>query len=209
MPSDTFFRLPAAKRETLLRCARAEFARVPYPDASINRIIRAAGIPRGSYYMYFTDKADLFSYLMDQYARQFSEHVARLLDERAGNLFEMLPALFDFLQEHYRTQDQDGTLEEISTILRRNAGLPHSIGQKTAGRALEVIMAHLDTSPLILRGEGDAEDILRIVMVVTVPLICEGLTAEDPSAVRSRYLNILAILKRGMAKEPLSAVSQS
>ena len=38
MPTETFFRLPEAKRETLLRCARQEFARVPYPDASINRI---------------------------------------------------------------------------------------------------------------------------------------------------------------------------
>ena len=56
MPSTTFYNLPAEKRERLLSAARAEFARAPYEEASVNRMIRAAGIPRGSFYMYFTDK---------------------------------------------------------------------------------------------------------------------------------------------------------
>ena len=56
MPSATFLNLPPEKRERFLRAARTEFARVPYADASINRMIRAAGIPRGSFYMYFANK---------------------------------------------------------------------------------------------------------------------------------------------------------
>lgn len=43
MPSKTFFHLPAEKRERLLLAAEEEFARVPYAEASINRMIRAAG----------------------------------------------------------------------------------------------------------------------------------------------------------------------
>lgn len=62
MPSKTFFHLPAEKRERLLLAAEEEFARVPYAEASINRMIRAAGIPRGSFYMYFRDKEELFHY---------------------------------------------------------------------------------------------------------------------------------------------------
>ena len=75
MPSTTFFHLPAEKRERLLAAARAEFVRVPYEDASINRMIREAGIPRGSFYMYFTDKEDLFHYLMESYGQQLVEQV--------------------------------------------------------------------------------------------------------------------------------------
>ena len=67
MPSATFYNLPAEKRERLLRAAREEFSRVPYESASVNRIIRSAGIPRGSFYMYFTDKEELFGHLMDSY----------------------------------------------------------------------------------------------------------------------------------------------
>ena len=48
MPSTTFYNLPEEKRERLLAAARAEFARTSYAEASVNRIIQAAGIPRGS-----------------------------------------------------------------------------------------------------------------------------------------------------------------
>ena len=63
MPSDTFFRLPEAKRERLMEAAWDEFTAVRCSDASINKIIRSAGIPRGSFYQYFADKDDLFLYL--------------------------------------------------------------------------------------------------------------------------------------------------
>ena len=66
MPTSTFFNLPPEKRERLLAAARAEFARVSLAGASVNRIIRQAGIPRGSFYMYFADKEEL---------RQFSKEV--------------------------------------------------------------------------------------------------------------------------------------
>ena len=77
MPSATFYNLPAEKRERLLRAAREEFSRVPYESASVNRIIRSAGIPRGSFYMYFTDKEELFGHLMDSYGA--------LLERRMGS----------------------------------------------------------------------------------------------------------------------------
>ena len=56
MPSNTFFRLPEEKRQRLLDAAWEEFSRVSFADASINQIIRAANISRGSFYQYFTDK---------------------------------------------------------------------------------------------------------------------------------------------------------
>lgn len=52
VPSTTFFHLPQAKREKLLQCARDEFSRVPFDEASINRIVHQAEISRGSFYMY-------------------------------------------------------------------------------------------------------------------------------------------------------------
>ena len=58
MPSSTFLNLPAQKQEKLLEAATREFSQRPYTEASINQIIKDAGIPRGSFYMYFTDKED-------------------------------------------------------------------------------------------------------------------------------------------------------
>ncbi|MBR3569954.1 MAG: helix-turn-helix transcriptional regulator, partial [Oscillibacter sp.] len=60
MCKETFLRLPEEKRARIVNAAWDEFAAVPFADASINRVIRAAGIPRGSFYQYFEDKNDLF-----------------------------------------------------------------------------------------------------------------------------------------------------
>ena len=201
MPTETFFRLPEAKRETLLRCARQEFARVPYPDASINRIIRAAGIPRGSFYMYFADKADLFLHLMDQFVDTFTQTVCRLLEED-GALFPAFRRLFDHLQDRCVTGCREGGAAEVITILRRNVGMPHTMamGQSYGRRFLSQLLPRLDRARLSLEGEAELENGLRILLSVTLPLLCEGVLAEDPEPVRARYQSYLTILERGMLR---------
>ena len=75
MPSTTFFNHPAEKQEKLLAAARAEGARVRYPEASINKIIQAADIPRGSFYMYFKDKEELFVHLLSAYLQAMANQM--------------------------------------------------------------------------------------------------------------------------------------
>ena len=202
MPTETFVRLPEAKRETLLRCARQEFARVPYPDASINRIIHAAGIPRGSFYMYFADKADLFLHLMDQFVDTFTQTVCRLLEEEDGALFPAFRRLFDHLQDRCVTGCREGGAAEVITILRRNVGMPHTMamGQSYGRRFLSQLLPRLDRARLSLEGEAELENGLRILLSVTLPLHCEGVPAEDPEPVRARYQSYLTILERGMLR---------
>ncbi len=65
MPKPTFFNLPPEKREQILQLAMAEFAANDYERASISRIVAQAGIAKGSFYQYFEDKADLYTYLLD------------------------------------------------------------------------------------------------------------------------------------------------
>lgn len=65
MPTETFFNLPEAKRQRILEVAIDEFASNDYQNASISRLVARAGIAKGSFYQYFTDKADLYRYLLD------------------------------------------------------------------------------------------------------------------------------------------------
>ena len=202
LPTDTFFRLPASKRETLLRCARQEFARAPYPDASINRIVPSAGIPRGSFYMYFEDKADLFRYLMDRFAGAFLEAVCQLLEEEKGDLFRAFQRLFDRLRDRCSDSCREGSAAEAIAILRRNAGMAHTIamGQSYGRRFIAQILPRLDRSKLALEGDRELENGLRILLLTTLPLLCEGVLAEDPGPIRARYQSYLTILKGGMLR---------
>ena len=60
MPKETFFNLPEVKRGAILDAALEEFAAYPYDQASVNRIVARAGIPKGSFYQYFENKKDLY-----------------------------------------------------------------------------------------------------------------------------------------------------
>lgn len=59
-----FAKLPPEQQEAILRAALTEFAAYGFADASLNRIIAAAGISKGSLYYYFDDKADLYAHLV-------------------------------------------------------------------------------------------------------------------------------------------------
>ena len=66
MPLQRFDRLDDTQKHKLLDAATAEFAREGYADASLNHILKAAGLSKGSLYYYFTDRDDLYAYVVLQ-----------------------------------------------------------------------------------------------------------------------------------------------
>ena len=58
-----FAKLPAAQQQAILRAALEEFAAHGFHDASLNRVIDAAGISKGSMYYYFDGKEDLYAHV--------------------------------------------------------------------------------------------------------------------------------------------------
>ncbi len=64
MPRPRFHKLPPDQQEAILRAALDEFATHDFNTASLNRIIDAAGISKGSMYYYFDGKAEeLFAHV--------------------------------------------------------------------------------------------------------------------------------------------------
>lgn len=121
MPSSTFFRLPEEKRQRLIDAAWVEFTQTRYTDASINRIIQSARIPRGSFYQYFVDKGDLFHYLLEDVRGHVKELLSGILERTGGDLFQLPLQTFDLFM------GQDGSpaplLGKFVSILRVNQGM--------------------------------------------------------------------------------------
>jgi AcrR family transcriptional regulator len=63
MPRPRFHKLPPEQQQGILRAALGEFAAHGFNGASLNRIIDAAGISKGSMYYYFDGKEDLYAYV--------------------------------------------------------------------------------------------------------------------------------------------------
>ncbi len=98
MPTGTFFRLPEEKRTRLMDAAWEEFSATPYAKVSINRIIQAAQIPRGSFYQYFADKEELFLYMVEDLHGSLKEKLSQCLELAEGDLFRLPMLVMDWAE---------------------------------------------------------------------------------------------------------------
>lgn len=200
MPSTTFYNLPAEKRERLLSAARAEFARAPYEEASVNRMIRAAGIPRGSFYMYFTDKEELFRFLMETYSGMLSDWMGAQLAQNGGDLFAAFLALFDFIQANRESVP----FQELAAILHRNRQMQPGLLLEglRPGAVLERLRPQVDLSRLDLRAETDLADLFRLLAISTLGALTAGCAGGGQPDQRERLERVFSILQRGAAAKP-------
>ena len=139
MPSSTFLNLPAEKQEKLLEAATREFSHRPFNEASINQIIKEAGIPRGSFYMYFTDKEELFGHLMDSYGA--------LLERRMGELLEQRDLLRELIEDVYSVSGDtaalirnlpEGLSPEREAVVRTACSLVGKVNYFWGGKSLVI-----------------------------------------------------------------------
>jgi AcrR family transcriptional regulator len=64
-------------RDRILQAARIVFARHGYQDATVEYVVREAGLARGSFYTYFSSKHDLFRHLAGIIDRSIAEEVVK------------------------------------------------------------------------------------------------------------------------------------
>jgi AcrR family transcriptional regulator len=81
MPKQTLFNLPETKREKIIKAGIDEFSEKGYGKASINTIVANAGIPKGSFYQYFSDKKDMFIYICGLAGSEKLKYISAILTE--------------------------------------------------------------------------------------------------------------------------------
>lgn len=199
MPSNTFLNLPEDKQTRLMDAASREFSAKPYNEVSINKIIQDAGIPRGSFYMYFQDKEELFRYLVHGYVEQLLMVLEEALLRERGDVFAALRTLFDYVWEK-REEYSLGGMGAMSAIISRNGGMQRGalLDLLDSGAALERLRQSVNPDLLDLRREEDLDHMLAVLLSVAGPLLYAGI--EDAAGSRQHLDGVLDILRRGMAK---------
>jgi len=74
---------PAQRRRDLLAAALRTFKKRGVADATVDEIVRRAGVAKGTFYLYFGSKEELIAALQEQSGREMLERVERVL-ARAG-----------------------------------------------------------------------------------------------------------------------------
>ncbi|MDP2858348.1 MAG: TetR/AcrR family transcriptional regulator [Bacillota bacterium] len=85
MPTERFCNLPEEKRERITRAALSEYVDKGIDGADVAGVVRRAGIPRGSFYQYFSDMDDLFGHVFNHLTAVKLRYMAGVFDQ-AGNI---------------------------------------------------------------------------------------------------------------------------
>lgn len=112
------------RREEILRAASTLFSQKGYHATSVADVIAAAGISRGTFYLYFDNKDSLFLDLMEQFIQRIME-VVEVVDPNGANpkheIYENVRRVVDVVFDH-----QDLTV----MVLREDFGLNAEVDEK-------------------------------------------------------------------------------
>lgn len=197
MPNATFFRLPQEKQERLLQAAQEEFTRVNFAEASINRIVKEAKIPRGSFYQYFADKDDLFFFLLESLRESYVTKLYTALEQAKGDMFRMPQLMFDLLIEP--TGEPVPELVPGVKILKLNQSL--DIQSFLSGKnetVLTEIMQKVDTTQFLDKDVSFALNVFHLLIFSLVTALTETLWNHSQREVQHlRLQNMIGIIRNG------------
>jgi AcrR family transcriptional regulator len=114
------------RRAAILDAALAVFAERGYHSASIDDIAREGGVSKALIYEHFTSKQELYAELLQQYAGQLLERLARAMEEAgsmgATRLASGLDAFFGFVEERrvaWRMLFREAGDPEVAAVFER------------------------------------------------------------------------------------------
>jgi len=138
--------IKAERRRQILGCAKQIFSEKGFHNASVSDIVGEAGIARGTFYLYFTGKRDIFDSLLDDLLAELRRRIKPIelgegspdpLDQVKANIRRVLelviedPNLIQILLHHAAGLDQRSAellrtfYDRVLTLIERS--LEHGI----------------------------------------------------------------------------------
>lgn len=194
MPSKTFYNLDKEKQDKLIDCAMKEFASKSYPDVSINQIIANANIPRGSFYMYFENKDDLFSYLLEISTKKLNQQIKKIVIKNNGDLRKSFIELYFITSERIHNKNLTGIYKNLFIFFSLTKKHPPHPGHKL----YEEIKDKINTKNI---KEADLEFIFSMFMHTLLTTIEELTKNNDHEKVKKQYFQKIDIICYGIYKE--------
>lgn len=204
MPTERFLKLPEEKKEKILEALIREFCDEPLESVSINRIVKEAGISRGSFYTYFEDKQDALSYIGMELQHRNDETLKNCIFSAKGDFFGAVELFFE---EAWSYLKKNGLCSlQKSVAMHANINPLHVLEEASSEKQqsrfydlAEWCFARVDRSKLKL---ADTEEFLSLLtmcyisIMITVIELC--LQPEREQEIMKRYHTRMRFLQEGV-----------
>jgi AcrR family transcriptional regulator len=211
----TFRNLSPEKQERVLAAALGEFSDKGYAQASVNTMVSASGIAKGSIYQYFKDKKSLFLYIFDFAVGQVRRTLLAVKEETRDEDFfvrleKSLLAGVDFIQRHPRVYGLylkilfDQHVPRRQELLRavRQFAAEYLGSLVRQGQARGELRAELPPGAVIFLLDALLDRFLQAAALPSFDVTL-GLDQAGPEEMRRRVGELVNILKMGLAGEKL------
>src|SRR5258708_4205653 len=134
-----------AKQARLLETAASEFARVGFDSASVDTIAALAGVAKGTVYLYFANKAQLFLALLDAVRSRL------VVQPPASERVDPVLALRSFIHDYLVLADASPELFRCYTSAL------FGVNRNFQAAALAIFTSQCDRLQQLLQGVGSDE----------------------------------------------------
>ncbi len=199
----------AARRAEILAAALDLFARQGFHNTKVSDIVEALSIAQGTFYLYFRNKLDIFSAVLDKVilgivgvVRAEGPRTTDTLEGFRAQLSRLGNALFKVFMEDRR----------IARIMFQEAmGLDHAVDEKIEN-ALELVNQYTEeylkngVEKGFLKKDLDTRTLAKATNGLIIHSIRDLMAAPDPLEDKTRWIDAIALLLlEGLAARPAAA----
>ena len=198
MPTKAFYKLDMDKQKRIIDSAKQEFSENYYEDASINKIIKEINLPRGSFYLYFENKEDLYLYILNLYLKEFKRILIELLEKNNHDIFETFISVYDYIVDIKTTEKN--LIDKIFINMnskRFEYAIPELLKKEVDGNIINFIK---------LNENSITEFNANIVMSILIPILFINVSAalkepNNKNLIREFYIKQINIIRKGLERK--------
>ena len=204
MIKQTFYNLPEEKRNRISQAILKEFSSASTEKVSINRIIKAAKISRGSFYQYFDDKVDLVEILIKTFFDVAYKEFRNAITHTNGNIFDSYIKIFETVTDLSKDAERKCVLKNLFKNLKANDSL---ISDYLANRfdgddEIKNLSKSFDREQLRFKSDEDVELLKQILTQLLKNAIFNVyVNGKQVEEVRKNFLRKIEIIKKGATTE--------
>ncbi|HPJ23532.1 MAG TPA: TetR/AcrR family transcriptional regulator [Bacillota bacterium] len=205
IPKQTFLNLEEDKQKRIIDAAIDEFALHSFEHANLSNIVRASGIPRGSFYQYFEDKFDIYHYIFELVKDRKMAYLQDLLanpeDKPFLDLFRDL-----FISGSRFAMDNPKMVKVFSHVLSAKDEIYDRIVKDSLGIAMDYYTRYIksDQEKGRIRKDIDPEVFAKLVIDMTMNIsideIKPGSADVNYQDMQERITQILKIIEHGVVE---------
>jgi AcrR family transcriptional regulator len=140
----------SVRKKQIMEKAKALFAEKGYHPVTVEEVADACGVAKGTLYLYFDSKADLFIEIFVEAHREIIEQVRKIIG--SGRSFEeVISEVFDYFEKFIRG---DGFFSRFGKVQKgmRGANIPIECMQKINESIAEIVESLEEEAVNVLKG---------------------------------------------------------